>query len=100
MAHEQAADGEASVTSPDQIFSGLVDRGLPPHVAAGIVENLKDESGLDPGINEVEPLVPGSRGGFGLAQWTGPRRVALENYAAQRGANIADPQLQLDFLME
>lgn len=83
----------------DYLFNGLVQRGMPPHIAAGFVRNFQDESGLNPGINEVSPLVPGSRGGFGLSQWTGPRRRALEAYAAQRGVSVADPDLQLDFLM-
>lgn len=86
--------------TPGEAFNGLVQRGLPTHVALGIVRNLEDESGLNPGINEAAPMVPGSRGGFGLAQWTGPRRNALENYAASRGMPVSDGNLQLDFLME
>lgn len=85
---------------PEQyILQGLVQRGLPPHVAQAFVMNFKDESGLNPGINEHNPTVPGSRGGFGLYQLTGPRRVAYENFAAQRGVNPADVDAQLDFLM-
>ena len=87
------------MTSADSIFAGLVQRGLPEHVAAGIVWNLEDESGLNSGINEAAPTVPGSRGGYGLAQWTGPRRNALEAYAADRGADVSDPSMQLDFLV-
>lgn len=30
-------------------------------------------------------------------QWTGPRRRALEAYAAERGLPASDPNLQLDF---
>ena len=63
------------------VKQGLVARGMPEHIADGFVMNFKDESGLNPGINEQAPIVPGSRGGFGLAQWTGPRRKALEAYA-------------------
>jgi hypothetical protein len=85
--------------SPEQVKAGLVQRGLAPHVADGFVMNFGDESGLDPGINEIAPTVPGSRGGFGLAQWTGPRRVALEKFATERGASVADPNVQIDFLM-
>ena len=81
------------------IRAGLIERGMPPHIADGFVMNFKDESGLNPGINEADPVVPGSRGGFGLAQWTGPRRVALEKFAAERGASPADTNVQLDFLM-
>lgn len=83
----------------ESIVSGLVARGLPEHVAQGFVMNMQDESGLNPGINEIDPIVPGSRGGFGLSQWTGPRRVALENFARSQGRDVADPELQLDFLM-
>ena len=83
----------------ETIKAGLVQRGLPQHVADAFVMNFQDESGLDPSVNEKAPLVPGSRGGFGLAQWTGPRRMALEQFAAARGASAADPNLQMDFLM-
>jgi len=82
------------------IRDGLVKRGLPEHVADGFVMNFKDESGLNPGINEQNPIVPGSRGGFGLAQWTGPRRKALEAFAAQRGVPVDDPNMQMDFLVQ
>lgn len=72
---------------------------MPRHIAEGFVMNFQDESGLDPGINEHNPTVPGSRGGFGLAQWTGPRRVALEAFAAQKGLPASNPEVQMDFLM-
>lgn len=90
--HSFGADGSI-------IRQGLVDRGLPEHVADAFVLNFKDESGLNPGINEQNPIVPGSRGGFGLAQWTGSRRRALEAFAAQRAAPVSDPNVQMDFLM-
>lgn len=82
-----------------EIAAGLVKRGLPQHVADAFVMNMKDESGLNPGINEANPVVPGSRGGFGLSQWTGPRRQNLEAFAAQRGVAPSDTNAQLDFLM-
>lgn len=83
-----------------RIKSGLIERGLAPHVADAFVLNFKDESGLNPGINEKSPLVPGSRGGFGLYQLTGPRRVAYETYAKSRGVPLDDIDAQLDFMME
>lgn len=85
--------------TPEGIKAGLVARGMPEHIADGFVMNFQDESGLNPGVNEVAPLVPGSRGGFGLAQWTGPRRKALEAFAAERGMPVSDPGVQMDFLM-
>lgn len=50
------------------IKQGLVDRGMSPQVADAFVMNFQDESGLNPGVNEQNPVVAGSRGGFGLAQ--------------------------------
>lgn len=91
----QAFSGSAA----QGIREGLISRGLPPHVADAFVMNFQDESGLNPGINEAAPIVPGSRGGFGLAQWTGPRRRELESFAAQRGGDVADPNIQMDFLV-
>lgn len=81
------------------IRSELVKRGLPEHVAEGFVLNMQDESGLRPGVNEQNPTVKGSRGGFGLYQLTGPRRAAYEQWAAQSGRELADPSAQLDFLV-
>lgn len=82
-----------------QVLAGLVQRGIPLPVAQGMVANMIAESGLNPGINEIAPLVPGSRGGFGLNQWTGPRRVQFEEFAATRGVDPADLNAQLDFTL-
>lgn len=87
------------MSNPSYIRSGLVRRGLPEHVADAFMVNFRDESGLNPGINEAKPLVAGSRGGFGLYQLTGPRRREYEAFAAQRGVQPADVDAQLDFLM-
>lgn len=95
----QAPQEARSAPGADAIRAGLVQRGLPDHVADAFVMNFQDESGLNPGINEAAPIVPGSRGGFGLAQWTGPRRRQLEAFAAQRGTPVSDMDTQLDFLM-
>ena len=97
-----AKPGEDWVTPAgggDWITDGLIARGMPPHLALAFGWNGMDESGLDAGINEANPTVPGSRGGFGGMQWTGPRRRALEAFAAERGVSPADKDLQLDFLM-
>lgn len=104
---DPVAQGELAATSPaviqqtadaDYIRSGLISRGFSPQVADGFLANFQDESGLNPGINEASPTVPGSRGGFGLYQLTGPRRVAYEQFAAQRGVDPSDVDAQLDFL--
>ncbi len=83
----------------DWFTQGLIDRGIAPHIAQAFALNGMDESGLKTDINEIAPIVPGSRGGYGLMQWTGPRRRALEAFAAERGVPVSDPNLQLDFLV-
>jgi hypothetical protein len=84
---------------PATIIGGLVQRGIPVHIAQGMVANMMAESRLDPGINEIAPLVPGSRGGFGLNQWTGPRRKQFEAFAKSQGVAADDLNAQLDFTM-
>ncbi len=98
--------GETSTPTPysgkpddNFVVRGLVQRGLPQHVAEGFAMNMKDESGFDPGINERNPIVKGSRGGYGLYQLTGPRRRQYEKFAASKGVDVADPNAQLDFLV-
>lgn len=76
------------------------DYGLSREQAAGIIGWWGGESGLDPGINEMKPLVPGSRGGFGIAQWTGPRRKALEEFAEKNNMPLSSVQTQYMFFKE
>ncbi len=92
-AQQVAAGGSQA----DQIMAGLVKRGMPQHIAQGFVMNFQDESGLNSGIQEVNPTA--GRGGFGLYQLTGPRRVAYENYAKGLGVPLSDTDAQLDFMM-
>jgi hypothetical protein len=75
-------------------YIGLVDRGLSPVAAAGVVGNLRAESNLDP------TNATGDNGtAFGLAQWRGPRFAALQQMAAQQGKDWRDPSVQLDHLV-
>jgi len=73
---------------------------VPSADAAAIVSNMYAESGLRSGINEAAPIVPGSRGGFGLVQWTGPRRRALEEYAVAHNLDVGQQSTQLAFMKE
>jgi hypothetical protein len=80
--------------SPDAVIAGLVKRGVPQHVAEGVVMNFQDESGLDTSI-------PGDNGNaYGLAQWNGPRRIRLQGEARARGVPVDDLDLQLDYFMQ
>lgn len=75
----------------------MKDLDLTREQAAGIVGNLGYESGLE-AIQEIKPV--GGRGGFGWAQWTGPRRTAFEAWAKQHGLSVTDPEANYGFLIE
>lgn len=68
--------------------------------AAAIVGNLGHESGGFRFLQEKKPLVPGSRGGWGWAQWTGPRRRAFEAWVAARNLDPAGDEANYGFLVE
>lgn len=96
---EGASRGTSPTATEQEIYEGLIARGLSDSDAKGIIANMIHESRLDPGINEISPFVPGSRGGFGLIQWTGPRRTALEAEAQRRGVSPGNLDFQLDYLV-
>jgi hypothetical protein len=72
-------------------------KGLPPHVAAGIVGNLAHESGMNPMIHES-----GNTGeGRALAQWgVNARYKDLQAWAKAKGRDVNDMYTQLDFILE
>lgn len=84
--------------APNVIGRLTSDFNLSPQQAAGIVGQLGHESEGLQAINERNPLVPGSRGGFGWAQWTGPRRKAFEAYAQSQGLDVTSPEANYGFL--
>jgi hypothetical protein len=67
--------------------------------AAAIVGNLGHESAGFRFLQEIKPLIPGSRGGYGWAQWTGPRRVAFERYCAKTGWKPDSDEANYGFLV-
>lgn len=81
---------------PRKIISGLIQRGVPRNAAIAIAGNIAVESGFRTDINEIAPLVEGSRGGYGLPQWTGSRRRQFEAFAGDNASNL---DTQLDFLV-
>jgi hypothetical protein len=52
--------------------------------AAAIVGNFGHETGGFTKLQEIKPTVAGSRGGYGWAQWTGPRRRSYEAWCSKR----------------
>jgi hypothetical protein len=71
--------------APRYIADFMHDFGLPDWAAAAFPGNFAAESGYFNLLQEIKPLVPGSRGGYGHAQWTGPRRLTFERWLARKG---------------
>ncbi len=67
-------------------------RSLTPEQSAAIVGNLIQESGVNP------TAVNSSSGAYGIAQWLGGRRTALDSYAASHGGRADDMVIQLNYL--
>lgn len=68
-------------------------KGLSKIQAAGILGALDQESGFSPTI--VNP----SSGAYGLAQWLGPRKEALDAFASKKGKKPSDLGLQHQYLL-
>lgn len=66
----------------------IADFGLSIDDSAAILGNIGHECNGFSTMQEVKPLIPGSRGGFGYCQWTGPRRRDFEAYCKR---NSLDP---------
>lgn len=72
-------------------YNWLIGKGLSPNAAAGVVGNLKAESGVNPNSNQ--PDGPGR----GIAQWSeGGRWETLKQWAGNK--DIYDLDTQLGFL--
>lgn len=75
-----------------QIWNFFKSKGFSDSIVAGIMGNLKLESGLNPNaINK-------SSGATGIAQWLGGRKSALSSYAGSMGTSMYDLNTQLNFL--
>lgn len=104
----------------EKAFNFFTGRGLTPEQAAGLVGNLKAESGVLPGRvqgtspNEVAPdnYIPKDKEGFGIAQWTyggegaagtppyKGRQGGLISLAESKGLKITDLGLQLEYVWQ
>ena len=104
------------------IWDKLLAAGLTPAGAAGLMGNLKAESGLNPknlqnsfekklGMSDADYTAAVDCGayagfvtdgaGYGLAQWThSSRKAALLAYAKARGRSIGDLDVQIGYLLQ
>lgn len=87
---------EAERKNAIYIMDNLVNkRGLQPHQAAGIVGNLRAESGLNPSSHTMDT---NKKMAGGLAMWNGSLWEKLHRDSAAYGKPWNDMDYQLDFL--
>jgi hypothetical protein len=92
--------GESTMKTANKLFTDIKSElGVSDAVAAGIVGNLAHESGGFLQLQEIDPMIKGSRGGFGYAQWTGSRRVEFEKWAADKGIDPNSYEANKGFLI-
>lgn len=72
-------------------YNFFLQNGYAPHVSAGIVGNLIQESNLDYKIDKST--------GFGAAQWVDSRKADLFNFSKQKGYKPSDIVAQAEFIL-
>jgi len=76
------------------VYGKLLSKGYSPEDAAAFVGNFMVESGP-----ALHPGAVGDNGNaLGIAQWNGPRKRDLEEFARKRGTDPTDLDTQIDFL--
>lgn len=75
------------------------DLGLSIPQVSGLFGNLAVETGKFTVMQEKNPIVAGSRGGYGWAQWTGPRRRAYEAWCAKQCCSPSDPEMNYQYIV-
>jgi len=92
---DKSSATESNLRSAAKIVAGLVKRGFSQLEAIALAGNMSVESaegGVWFDTNATDGLA------FGLMQWQGPRRTALDAYAKFKGMAKTDLSLQLDFV--
>jgi hypothetical protein len=90
-----AAEAE---TIPARLMGDLqADLALADFQAAGVVGNLARETGNFRYLQEIAPVVEGSRGGIGYSQWTASRRETFEAWAGD--ADLTSYETNYGFLL-
>lgn len=67
--------------------------------ACGIFGNLGTETGGFVHLQELKPVVKGSKGGYGWMQWTGPRRRKYEAYCLDKNLQPAVDESNYSYLV-
>jgi|GEM_PF-2989394 len=99
-------DGTTSLEGNDNIekaFNFFRSKGLSPDQAAGIIGNLRQESGVNPLAQQDKSKDPFPKDGvgFGIAQWTyTARQKPLVDFANQKNEPVTNLDVQLDYLWQ
>jgi hypothetical protein len=80
------------VSALSDLLAFLRGKGLTVAQASGVAGNLVVESKLNPAAYNAK------EGAIGYAQWEGPRRLALQQFAATLGEKETNPDAQRRFL--
>lgn len=94
--HPGAADQIARMRHMTEYLAQDRDLKLSKAQAAGIVGNLAHETGRFKNLQEINPTR--GLGGFGYAQWTGPRRKAFLQWAKEHRLSPTTTAANLGFL--
>lgn len=66
--------------------------------AAAVFGNAGTESLGFTTLQEIKPVIAGSRGGYGFFQWTGPRRDDFETWCLANKLAVSSDEASLSFL--
>jgi hypothetical protein len=84
--------------SPGIMAKLMADFGFKDFQAAAIMGNIGLECDGFREMQEKKPLIAGSRGGFGWAQWTGARRTLFETFCSKNGLDPFSDEANYGFL--
>lgn len=76
----------------------IEDFDFTPEECYAIVGNLGHETGGFRYMQEIKPTVAGSKGGYGWAQWTGPRRRQFEKFCKDAKLSVDSDEGNYQFL--
>ena len=76
----------------------MAELGLTLPQAAAVAGNLGHECMDFKVLQEMKPLIPGSKGGYGFCQWTGPRRRNFEEYCRKNNLSTDSYEANFGFL--
>lgn len=98
----QSVDKQPKRSSMEIALSGMQrlmddpDLRMSPEEAAGVMGSLWHESGGFKQMQEIKPVA--GRGGYGWAQWTGPRRRQFEEFVRSNNLDPASDEANFQFL--